>query len=161
MQSATHITIKLLLPDSVSFLSLKLVIFFAASSTTSFCVMTKPCWFFIDTGYTNLKCHLNAQTSYWLMFPGCYLKCSPIGQDSMLTIRADWLVVLQPGDLGGGVSIHVTLHLSCFVDQDCDLVRQVAVCSPDGRRHWRSIEMHNEFDLKILFSPPQFCRTDR
>lgn len=78
------------------------------------------------------------------MFPCCYLKCSPIRQDSIWTIGADWLVVLKPGDLGGGISIHMTLQLGSFVDQDRDLIRQVTVCSPYGWRHWCRAETHNK-----------------
>lgn len=59
--------------------------------------------------------HLSKKFSLELSVFG-YLESSPIGQNSVRSIRAQWLAILQPGDFGGGVSIHVTLKLGGFID---------------------------------------------
>ena len=62
----------------------------------------------------------------------------------MWPIRADWLTVLKPSDLGGGVSICVTLQLRSFVYKHCDLIRQIAVCPPYDRWHCCRAEIWHE-----------------
>ena len=58
-----------------------------------------------------------------------HLQRASVGQQSG---GADWLAVLQPGDVGRGVPVHLTLQQGGLVHQHPHLIRDVTAGTPDG-----------------------------